>query len=164
MTSFRPRPFRLSAASAAACALLALAGCSAGDARARVTPPPAPPADVAQLCAALHEELPAEVSGEERRDTEPASGLTAAWGGAAIVLRCGVPRPPEMSDPKAEGVEVDGVGWLVQSLNGGGKRFTTTYRTAYVEVSVAAGAAGGMPAGALTYFAGPVKEAVPSTL
>ncbi|MGW1763216.1 DUF3515 domain-containing protein [Streptomyces sp. NPDC002073] len=162
MTSIRRRPFRLPALAAAA--LLALAGCSSGDARAQVDPPPAPPADLAQLCAALHRELPAEVAGEDRLDPEPASELTAAWGGAAIVLRCAVPRPPEMDDPKSDGVDVDGVGWLVQRLPDGASRFTTTYRKAYVEVTVAARVEGDGAVGALTDFTAPVKKSVPSTL
>ncbi|MFH7596691.1 DUF3515 domain-containing protein [Streptomyces racemochromogenes] len=132
MSSHR-RPLRLMALPALA-AGLALAGCSPGASTARVTPPPAPPADVAGLCAALHKELPETVSGLERTATEPASDLTAAWGGPAIVLRCGIPKPAKMADPKADGVEVNGVGWLVERPADGGLKFTTGSRLAYTEV------------------------------
>ncbi|MFB0631757.1 DUF3515 domain-containing protein [Streptomyces sp. AB3(2024)] len=130
--SLHRRPFRL----AAPLALLALAGCAPGDSGARVDPPPAPPADVAGLCAALHKELPETVAGLARTTTEPVSDLTAAWGGSAIVLRCGIPKPPAMADPKQEGVEVNGVGWLLEKMSDGGFRFTTGARLAYTEVRV----------------------------
>ncbi|MFD9538402.1 DUF3515 domain-containing protein [Streptomyces sp. NPDC060010] len=136
--SLHRRPLRLLALPACA-VLLALAGCSSGDAEARVDPPPKPPADVAGLCAALHEELPEKVAGLARTTTRPKSDLTAAWGGSAIVLRCGIPKPPKMSDPKQDGVEVNGVGWLLEKLpadEDGGFRFTTGARLAYTEVRV----------------------------
>uniref|UniRef100_A0AAU2JTX0 DUF3515 domain-containing protein n=1 Tax=Streptomyces sp. NBC_00049 TaxID=2903617 RepID=A0AAU2JTX0_9ACTN len=123
----------------AALALLGLAACSPGGSDARVDPPPSPPADVAGLCAALHEELPETVAGLARTTTAPESDLTAAWGGSAIVLRCGIPKPPEMSDPRQEGVHVNGVAWLLEKIPdsaGGGFRFTTGLRLAYTEVRV----------------------------
>lgn len=130
--SLHHRPFRL----AAPLALLALAACAPGDSEARVDPPPAPPAAVAGLCASLHKELPETVAGLARTATEPVSDLTAAWGGSAIVLRCGIPKPPAMADPKQEGVEVNGVGWLLEKMSDGGFRFTTGARLAYTEVRV----------------------------
>lgn len=86
--------------------------------------------------------LPAKVDGLSRRDPEPASALTAGWGNPAIILRCGVARPAEMSDPEADGVEVDGVGWLLQKQKDGSFRFTSTLRKAYVEVRIPAGRSG----------------------
>jgi hypothetical protein len=41
-----------------------------------------------------------------------------------------------MADPKQEGVEVNGVGWLLEKLSDGGFRFTTGRRLAYTEVRV----------------------------
>ncbi|WP_338014422.1 DUF3515 domain-containing protein [Streptomyces sp. CB00455] len=123
----------------AAAAVLALAACSPGGSAAGVAPPPSPPADVAGLCAALHKELPEKVAGLARTPTEPESALTAAWGGSAIVLRCGVPKPPEMADPNQEGVHVNGVAWLLEKVPdgaGGGFRFVTGMRLAYTEVRV----------------------------
>ncbi|WP_308363052.1 DUF3515 domain-containing protein [Streptomyces sp. ISL-86] len=117
-------------------ALLALPGCTPGDSDARVDPPPTPPADVAGLCAALHKELPGTVAGLARTRTDPESDLTAAWGGSAIVLRCGIAKPPKMADPAQDGVEVNGVRWLLEKLDNGGFRFTTGARLAYTEVRV----------------------------
>lgn len=116
----------------------ALAGCSPspGGAQARVDPPPAPPADVAGFCAALHKELPDTVAGLVATPVLPASDLTAAWGGSAIVLRCGIAKPAKMANPKQDGVEVNGVGWLLEKLDDGGFRFTTGLRLAYTEVRV----------------------------
>ncbi|MFF5448412.1 DUF3515 family protein [Streptomyces sp. NPDC012888] len=138
MKSRRLRPAPVPALTALA-ALLAVAGCAPGDADVRVEPPPAPPAEVAKLCAALHGELPDRVAGLARSGTEPRSELTAAWGGPAIVLRCGIPKPAAMADPKQEGVHVNGVAWLLEELPdsaGGGFRFTTGMRLAYIQVYV----------------------------
>ncbi|MET7618676.1 DUF3515 domain-containing protein [Streptomyces sp. NPDC005408] len=131
MTSSRRRPFFLSAA---ALMLLAAAGCSSTDAAASVAVP-SPPSEEAALCDALHKELPKSVAGEDRNDPEPASDLTAGWGDAAIVLRCGVPRPEKMNDSRSKGVEADGVNWLLEQ-EPDGPRFTTTYRKTYVEVTM----------------------------
>ncbi|MFB6812877.1 DUF3515 domain-containing protein [Streptomyces sp. NPDC056387] len=136
--SVHRRPLRVPALPALAAAL-ALAGCAPGGSEARVEPPPTPPADVAGFCAALHGELPETVAGLARAEASPESDLTAAWGGSAIVLRCGIPKPPEMADPKQDGVEVNGVRWLLQKLPdsaGGGFRFITGLRLAYTEVRV----------------------------
>ncbi|GGZ28936.1 DUF3515 family protein [Streptomyces avidinii] len=130
--SLHRRPLRVLAASA----VLALAACSPGGSVARVGPPPTPPAAVAGLCAALHKELPESVAGLARTRTEPESDLTAAWGGSAIVLRCGIPRPPEMLDEKQGGVDINGVTWLLEKLDNGDFRFTTGMRLAYTQVRV----------------------------
>ncbi|WP_175412185.1 DUF3515 domain-containing protein [Streptomyces sp. TRM64462] len=158
------RLFRLPAAVAAvaAAALLpTVAGCSPTDANASV-PVPSPAAEEAALCRALQKELPDTVAGLERSGTEPASELTAAWGDGAIVLRCGVPRPARMSDPQADAVSAEGVDWLVEQREGDGPRFTTTYRKAYVEVSLDRRFAHDV--GPLVAFAGPVARAVPPSL
>lgn len=164
----RPVPVRIvSGVSAvpAALALLAVAACSpGGSGAARVEPPPPPPAEVAGLCAALHEELPDSVAGLERTVTEPPSALTAAWGGSAIVLRCGIPKPPAMADPDQEGVHVNGVAWLLEKLDDGGFRFTTGGREAYTEVVVDKEHAtdAGMLVGLSTAVAATVPEGVSS--
>ncbi|MEU4354213.1 DUF3515 family protein [Streptomyces virginiae] len=135
--SLHRRPLRVLALPVAlAVSAAALAACSPGGSGARVEPPPAPPTDVAGFCAALHKELPETVAGLARTRTEPESDLTASWGGSAIVLRCGIAKPPEMLDPKQEGVHVNGVAWLLQKVGDGGFRFTTGMRLAYTEVRV----------------------------
>jgi hypothetical protein len=114
--------------------VLAAAGCSSTGAAASITVP-SPPPEQAALCGALDEELPKSVAGQDREDPDPASELTAGWGDAAIVLRCGVPRPEKMSDPQSDAVEANGVNWLLERRDDG-PRFTTTYRETYVEVTM----------------------------
>ncbi|MDQ0940468.1 hypothetical protein QFZ67_002173 [Streptomyces sp. V1I1] len=157
MTISRRRPLCLSAA---ALMLLAAAGCSSTDAAVSITVP-SPPAEEAALCGALHKELPKSVAGQDRNDPEPASELTAGWGDAAIVLRCGVPRPEKMSAPQSQGVEANGVNWLLEE-EPEGPRFTTTYRKAYVEVSMEKRYAHDITP--LAELADAVKKTVPATL
>ncbi|MFV2120236.1 DUF3515 domain-containing protein [Streptomyces sp. Act-28] len=150
---------RLPAAAGAAVVLLATAaGCAMTDPKAPV-PVPSPAAAEVAYCRALHQELPDTVAGLRRSATEPRSELTAAWGDGAIVLRCGVPRPAGMSDPQADAIEANGVDWLVEQREGTGPRFTTTYRKAYVELSLDERFA--HDTGPLVAFAGPVGGTVP---
>ncbi|MFC7845757.1 DUF3515 domain-containing protein [Streptomyces sp. NPDC001046] len=166
MNSFRHRHRhvrRLSRLPAVAL-LITAAGCSSADDSASAAVP-SPHAKAAELCRNLDKVLPAEVDGERRGDPEPASALTAAWGSPAIILRCGVPQPPKMVDPKvAEGRDsdavaggVNGVDWLMER-QGGGHRFTTANREAYVEVQVPEGVDS---SAALIDLAPAVKKAIP---
>jgi len=140
--------------------LITAVGCSSADDAARAAVP-SPGTKVAELCRNLDKALPSKIDGQSRRDPEPASALTAGWGNPAIILRCGVPRPAEMSDPEADGVEVNGVGWLLQKRNDGSFRFTTTLRRAYVEVTIPAGRTGdGMAP--LVDLAPAIKKAIPA--
>ncbi|MFC8094072.1 DUF3515 domain-containing protein [Streptomyces sp. NPDC057301] len=126
--------------------LITAAGCSSADGSASAAVP-SPGAKARQLCRNLDKVLPAKVDGESREDPSPASALTASWGDSAIILRCGVPQPPKMVDPKvAEGRDPDAVAggvedvrWLMEKQDGGGYRFTTAGRLAYVEVTVPEG-------------------------
>lgn len=120
---------------------------------------PVPDARVAGYCHALHHDLPREVDGLSRHDLKPDSELIAGWGKPAIVLRCGVPRPDVLKSPDADGVTVDGVGWVIEEQSGGGFRLTTTLRKAYVEVTLPKKFAGDL--GPLTDLAGAVKKTVP---
>jgi hypothetical protein len=140
--------------------LLAAADCSSGDGTVSVSVP-GPPADQVSLCKALDRKLPKTVAGHTRKDPSPASELTAAWGDAAIVLRCGVPRPDRMDDPRAQAVEANGVNWLVEQQDGG-TRCTTTYRRAYVEVTMKPEYAHDVTP--LSGFASAVKKTDPSVL
>ncbi|MCX5051312.1 MULTISPECIES: DUF3515 domain-containing protein [unclassified Streptomyces] len=135
MNSFRHRHRTVFGLPALVATLITATGCSSADDSAR-TSVPGPGAKVTKLCQNLDKMLPSKVDGQDRRDPEPASALTAGWGDPAIILRCGVERPARMNDPEADGVEVDGVGWLLQKRDDGSFRFTTTLRTAYVEVTI----------------------------
>ncbi|MFF1419460.1 DUF3515 domain-containing protein [Streptomyces sp. NPDC058280] len=140
--------------------LAAVAGCSSTDASASVAVP-RPPEREAALCRALHKELPKTVAYLDREDPEPRSELTAGWGDAAIVLRCGVPRPERMGDAQADAVEADGVNWMLEERDSG-PRFTTTYRATYVEVTL--GARFAHDSTPLAQLAAPVKKTIPSSL
>jgi hypothetical protein len=120
---------------------------------------PVPDARVAGYCRALHAELPHEVDGLSGHDLNPRSELTAGWGHPAIVLRCGVPRPEILKSPAADGVTVNGVGWVIEQRPGGVFRLTTTLRKAYVEVTLPKKYAGDI--GPLTDLAGAVRRTVP---
>jgi hypothetical protein len=139
--------------------LITVAGCSSADDSASAAVP-SPGAKVSKLCRALDQALPSEVDGQDRRDPEPSSALTAGWGNPAIILRCGVQRPAAMNDPNADGVDVNGVGWLVQEQDDGAFRFTTTLREAYVEVTIPKDRTGdGMAP--LVDLASAVRKAIP---
>ncbi|MEU1125567.1 DUF3515 domain-containing protein [Streptomyces sp. NPDC005899] len=162
MTSACRRPRRsVLLGPSAALAVLAAAGCSAGDAAPSVAVP-TPSSREAAYCEALHEELPKTVTGLERSDPGPESVLTAGWGDGAIVLRCGVPRPAKMDDPQSEAVEADGVNWLLEQRGDAGPRFTTTYRKAYVEVTLSKAYAHDVTP--LSAFAEPVRGTVPDSV
>ncbi|HLL34250.1 DUF3515 domain-containing protein [Streptomyces sp. NPDC052773] len=160
MNFFRHRPVGLSALAL----LITTAGCSSADDSASATVP-SPDAAVTELCRKLDDALPRKVAGLSREDPKPRSTLTAGWGSPVIILRCGVPRPPKMLDPKvADGRDpdavpggVNGVDWL-QERTDGGFRFTTANRKAYVEVSVPGDVDS---SGVLIDLAPAVKSAIP---
>lgn len=129
---------------------------------------PTPSAKASAICGRLHAALPAKVDGLTRRTLEPASRLTTGWGDPTVVLRCGVPRPEVLTpgsdtyNPTSDAADVNGVSWLVQQLEGGGYRFTTTGRKAFVEVTVPAKYA--PEVNPLTDLAAAVKKSVPTEL
>lgn len=145
-----------------AAALAPAAGC--GTAAPPGPAVPEPPGPAAADCRTLHPLLPEEIEGNGREEREPVSEYTAAWGDPPMELRCGVPRPEVLTpgsehyNPTADAVEVNGVEWLLEELPDG-YRFTTTGRTAFVEMTVPDRYA--PEVGPLTDLAGPVREAVP---
>ncbi|MFC8225780.1 DUF3515 domain-containing protein [Streptomyces sp. NPDC057287] len=148
-------------APSAALLVLAVAGCSGGAQPSVAVPTPSSEA-AAGYCEKLHEELPETVAGLERSDPSPDSDLTAGWGDGAIVLRCGVPRPARMDDSQSKAVDADGVNWLLEQSDDAGPRFTTTYRKAYVEVTLGTEYAHDITP--LSAFAVPVRKTVPDSL
>ncbi|MER8068634.1 DUF3515 domain-containing protein [Streptomyces sp. NPDC094034] len=138
----------------------AVAGCSSAGTSMSVAVP-TPPAKEAALCRALHKELPKTLSDLGRADPEPSSELTAGWGDAAIVLRCGVPRPEGMNDAQSDAVEANGVNWMLEERDSG-PRFTTTYRETYVEVTMDERFT--HDSTPLAELAAPVKKTIPSSL
>ncbi|MEV2216545.1 DUF3515 domain-containing protein [Streptomyces sp. NPDC050997] len=163
--NFFPHRCRVLIGPPAIAVLITVAGCSSADDTASAAVP-RPSAKATKLCRDLDKVLPSTVDGESRHDPDPASALTAGWGGPAIILRCGVLQPPKMIDPKvAEGSDpdavaggVDGVDWLMEKRDGGGNRFTTANRRVYVEVTVPKGPDS---SGVLIDLASAVKKAIP---
>jgi hypothetical protein len=83
-------------------------------------------------CSELHGHLPERLPQElPRRETEPASTSTAAWGDPAITLRCGVAQGSSRDEPYV----FNGVGWRMHDT-GGARRWTTTGLRVNVEVLV----------------------------
>ncbi|MGW0993029.1 DUF3515 domain-containing protein [Streptomyces sp. NPDC002520] len=165
MNFFRHRPLGLLAAAL----LIAVAGCSSADDGPTVAVP-SPDAKTARVCRDLHRLLPGKLDGRNRTDPAPRSAYTAGWGSPAIILRCGVVRPPKMVDPEvAEGGDrdavaggVNGVDWLMERQGDGTWRFTTANRIAYVQVSLPGGLSGTDAGGpVLTALAPSVKKAIP---
>ncbi|MFJ9583444.1 DUF3515 domain-containing protein [Streptomyces acidicola] len=164
MNTFHPR-HRVLVGLPVLALLTVTAGCSSSDAGDSAAVP-SPDPKVAGLCQNLDAALPDKVDGLNREDPEPRSALTAGWGGSAIILRCGVERPPKMTDPKvAKGSDpdavaggVNGVDWLMEKRDDDSYRFTCANRTAYVEVTVAKGRDS---SGALIDLAGALKKAIP---
>ncbi|MFF3750820.1 DUF3515 domain-containing protein [Streptomyces sp. NPDC002018] len=151
---------RLLARASAVVLLSAAAGCATTDATVTVAVPTPSQGETA-LCRALHQELPETIGDLGRNDPQPRSDLTAGWGDAAIVLRCGVPRPEGMSDPQADAVEADGVNWMLEERDSG-PRFTTTYRETYVEVTLDSRFT--HDSTPLARLAAPVVKTIPSVL
>ncbi|WP_226344559.1 DUF3515 family protein [Agilicoccus flavus] len=89
-------------------------------------------------CARVAAAWPATVGGRERRevraDTPDGAAGVAAWGDPAIVARCGVSPPGPTTN---ECLDVDGVDWVVERLEGG-TAFTTYGRVPALEVLVPA--------------------------
>ncbi|MFE0513151.1 DUF3515 domain-containing protein [Streptomyces sp. NPDC058964] len=147
--------------------LFTVAGCSSADDGAAVTVP-TPDAKTARICRNLHEVLPKKLDGRSRNDPEPRSAYTAGWGSPAIILRCGITRPPKMIDPKvargddpdAIGGGVDGVDWLMEKQGDGTLHLTTANREAYVQLVLPGGLTDDSAA-VLTGMAAAVKKAVP---
>ncbi len=96
-------------------------------------PDPAPTGESERVCTALMSDLPVSVLDGQRRKVEPGRN-SAAWGDPAITLRCGVDKPPKLSNA-SPCYEVNGVGWFAEEASGG-YLFTTIGRTSYVEVGV----------------------------
>ena len=122
---------RTAIASSVAAAVLGLCSCT----RPVAIPVPSPTSSLAaQACDQLAKSVPATLLGKERRDVQPASVNTAAWGTPAITLRCGT-SPPAGLIATSELITVNGVDWFPERRSAGFV-FTTTGRVATIEVAV----------------------------
>ena len=90
---------------------------------------------MADACAPLVKALPSKVLDAERRKTDPASPLTAAYGDPPIEVTCGVAAPAGMAEAQSQCFEVNGVGWFAKEVTNG-VIFTTIGRKVYLEIAV----------------------------
>ena len=99
--------------------------------------PPEPDLEQAAACTTFTEALPVELSTVgPRRDVDPDSPLTAAYGDPAVSVRCGVPAPQALSATSLL-VTVDGIDWFPEELTAGWV-MTTVGLVADVEIRVPA--------------------------
>ncbi|HEY2166335.1 MAG TPA: DUF3515 domain-containing protein [Jatrophihabitantaceae bacterium] len=104
-------------------------------------PPPNPGADTP--CTAVIGHLPLTLAGLAARPARSTWPYVVAWGNPAIVLRCGVPRPPGLvpgSDAFTAGI--DGVFYWVDHEKSD-TVFIAIDRAVYIEVTVPTQYAGG---------------------
>ncbi|MFC0628460.1 DUF3515 domain-containing protein [Kribbella deserti] len=128
----KAHPRRLVPALGLSLLLLGAAACSPGPVGIAV-PTPAP--EVASACASLINALPERITEGERRETDPVSPLTRAYGDPPIELTCGVAPPAGMAEAASQCFEVNGVGWYAQEAENG-VIFTTIGRKLYLEMAV----------------------------
>lgn len=134
--------------------VLTLAGCGSGPVAVRA---PHPDAQAVRACKALFDRLPETLDGKQRRETQPSTPLTAAWGSPAIVVRCGVAEPKGLR-PTSQLAVVNDVEWFPEP-DRSPLRFTTVHRVARVELQQPREY--GAPAAVLVDLAGPIKASVP---
>jgi len=116
-------------------------------------------------CAALLDALPAELpdTGQPRPLAEPAPAGVRAWAAtpSPVVLRCGLPRPVELT-PTSSLLQVNGVQWL-QLADGVPEPVVITYvavdRPVYVVLTVPTA----IGSGPLQVTSDVVREVLPAT-
>jgi hypothetical protein len=100
-----------------------------------VEPPTPTSATAADQCAALVNRLPTTLEGRTRRGIRPSSRYVAAWGNPAVVLRCGVGRPPGYQGLDVSPVVVNDVAWF-EHVGATTVQWTAVDRPVYVELDV----------------------------
>ena len=100
--------------------------------------------------------LPATLAAAGRRQVEGGGSGVAAWGDPAVILRCGIESPEDLTCSSGL-VQVDGVSWL--QLNQAGFD-STTYIAADRSVRIALTVPNGSGTGAI----GQISEAVAASL
>jgi uncharacterized protein DUF3515 len=102
----------------------------------RVAAPPAQPAAGQRACRQLISALPTELGDRPARPVDSSSPYVVAWGDPAVVLRCGVARPPSFIST-ADVQLINGVTWFAER-RGQTTAWTVVDRPVYVEVLVPA--------------------------
>lgn len=117
------------------------------------TPPVTEAAD--RLCPTMIGNLPLTLDDAQARPVRSASPYAVAWGEPPIVLRCGVPRPPELAVDSTL-LEVNGVSWFVQPA-GAETLWTAVDREVFVDVRVPTARA----SGPVALLGGTIDEQLP---
>jgi hypothetical protein len=102
-----------------------------------VAPTPSP--DTIEPCAQVLAALPVQLDGNDPRQVHPypdTGAAAVAWGNPAIVLVCGVPRPPGLAVGSADNAFLVGpVNWF-ESGDAKTTVFTAVDRAVYIQVTV----------------------------
>jgi hypothetical protein len=105
-----------------------------------IAAPQSPTEATQRACVSVFAKLPVQLGTLAPRKTETDSSFVAAWGNPAIVLRCGVSRPAVFGTPEAaQLIDVNGVIWQPDPQKQQ-TVYTSVDRSAYIEVTVPAGA------------------------
>lgn len=139
---------------AALAVILVATGC--GQQTVRMSPPETD-GTTTEICSDLVSALPDTLAGADRAQVRPETEVMAAWGDPPIGLRCGVPRPSELS-PDSYLSQINGVDWLPQPEDEP-VMYTAVGRAAYVELQVPP--SHGPPAAVLTAVSDLIDEHVP---
>ncbi len=102
----------------------------------RVPSPPAS-AGASRYCPRLLAAVPLALGDLRARPVDSSSPFVGAWGEPAVLLRCGVPRPPGFV-VGVQTIVVNGVTWYPEP-HGNRTVWTAVDRAVYVEVSVPTG-------------------------
>lgn len=89
------------------------------------------------LCTSIDQRTPVLIGDQLLRETTPQYPGSAAWGDPAIVMRCGVSVPSELT-ATSQVIDINGITWFPQELTAG-TRFTSTNTSTPVEVSIPSG-------------------------
>jgi hypothetical protein len=103
-----------------------------------VSAPPSTDDKTVATCANVISALPLVIAGADLRRTvsDPASPSIVAWGDPAIVLRCGVARPPSLKANSGDFlVSVNGV-VILPDIRSDSTLFTVVDRAVYLDVTV----------------------------
>lgn len=112
--------------------------------RTRDPRPVARDADTVAICTRLAAALPQSLDGLTAAPARLADIMS--WGGGAVTLRCGTPRPPGLSPIAVlaliAGPDGHGVYWLAHDRN---TTFTVVDRAVFIDVNVSPGTVGPLP-------------------
>ena len=116
------------------------------------------PAADSAACKTLMPQLPSTLAGAPRRTLEGGGDGIAAWGDPAVILRCGMETPQELTC-SSELSEINGVKWLPLSDDGSGETtFLAADRTVRIAVTIPSGT-GTSAMGDLSSIVGTTLEA-----